>query len=200
MFYETEGGGHGLARDPFKALIAPRPIGWISSVDGKGRANLAPYSFFNAVSSNPPVVMFSSDGKKDSMTNIEETGCFVCNLAVYGLRDQMNKSSATVAHGVSEFELAELTPAPSRLVAAPRVGEAPAALECQYLKTIPVPTVDGGESGNFMILGQVVGIHIDDSLIVDGRVDMIRLAQLSRLGYMDYSVVGQVFAMDRPEV
>ena len=198
MFYTTETNAHGLAHNPFKALIAPRPIGWISSVDGDGRFNLAPYSFFNAVASDPPVVMFSSDGRKDSLSNIEETGCFVCNIAVYALREAMNASSAPLAHGVSEFEAAELTPEASRLVAAPRVKEAPAALECRYLQTIQVPTLDGGKTDNYMVLGQVVGVHIDDDLIVDGRIDMVRLAQLARLGYMDYSVVERVFEMNRP--
>lgn len=198
MFYQTAKNDHGLPHNPFKALVAPRPIGWISSVDGSGNFNLAPYSFFNGVASDPPVVMFSSDGRKDSVCNIEETGSFVCNLAVYSLREAMNATSVPAPHGVSEFEIAGLTPVASRLVDAPRVAEAPAALECRYLITVPVPDIDGNQTSNFMVLGQVVGIHIDDDLIVDGRVDMLRLAQIARLGYMDYSVVDRVFSLERP--
>ncbi len=198
MFYTTAENDHGLPHNPFKALVAPRPIGWISSIAADGTFNLAPYSFFNGVATTPPVVMFSSDGRKDSLKNIEETGSFVCNLAVYRLRDAMNATSVPAPHGVSEFEIAGLTPVPSRLIDAPRVKEAPAALECRYLKTVPVPDIDGNQTANFMVLGQVVGVHIDDEMIVDGRVDMVQLAQIARLGYMDYAVVERVFSLDRP--
>lgn len=199
MFYETDKNDHGLPHNPYKALVAPRPIGWISSVDAEGRFNLAPYSFFNGVSSDPPVVMFSSEGRKDSLVNIEATGSFVCNLAVYSLRDAMNATSVPAPHGVSEFDYAKLTPAASNLVDAPRVAEAPAALECKYLKTVPVPDLDGNESNSFMVLGQVVGVHIDDDVITGGLVDMAKLAPIARLGYMDYTVVEKVFSMARPE-
>jgi len=198
VFYRTAENDHGLPHSPLKALIAPRPIGWISSVDADGRPNLAPYSYFNGVASSPPVVMFASEGRKDSLLNIEATGAFVCNIAVFGLREAMNASSAPVPPGVSEFEVAGLTPVASTLVPVPRVAEAPAALECRYTETIPVRDVDGRETGSYMVLGQVVGVHIDDDLITEGRVDMVRLAQIARLGYMDYTVVETIFEMHRP--
>lgn len=197
MFYETDENRHGLKRDPFKALVAPRPIGWISSLSACGIANLAPYSFFNAISDVPPFVMFSSAGRKDSLTNIEATGEFVCSLATYDLKDQMNRSSAAVGPEVDEFELAGLTPAPCKLVSPPRVAESPVAFECRHFKTLPLPGKDGGE-GYIVIIGQVVGIHLDEAVIVDGKVDVTKLRPIARLGYMDYAVVDAVFSMDRP--
>lgn len=197
MFYETSENKHGLAHDPFKALVAPRPIGWISSLDAEGIVNLAPYSFFNAVSDRPPFVMFSSSGRKDSVCNIEATGEFVCSLATFELREQMNSTSAMVAPEVDEMELAGLTPAPCKLVKPPRVAESPVAFECKYYKTIPMPGLNGAD-GNLVVLGEVVGIHIDDDAIVDGRVDTAKMRPIARLGYMDYSVVDTVFSLDRP--
>lgn len=198
MFYETASNEHGLKHNPFKALVAPRPIGWISSLSADGVVNLAPYSFFNAVSDIPPYVMFSSSGRKDSMTNIEATGEFVCSLATYDLKDKMNTTSAAVGPEVDEFELSGLTPAPCKIVKPPRVAESPVALECKHYKTIALPGPDGSD-GNFMVLGEVVGVHIDESVIVNGMVDVTKYRPLSRLGYMDYAVVDSVFAMDRPE-
>lgn len=197
MFYETGENKHGLPHDPFKALIAPRPIGWISSLDPGGVVNLAPYSFFNAVSDNPHFVMFSSRGRKDSVRNIEATGEFVCSLATYELKDQMNKTSAMVGPEIDEMALAGLTPAPCNLVKPPRVAESPAAFECKYYKTLSLPGLDGAE-GNLVVIGEVIGIHIDDAAIADGRVDSARLRPIARLGYMDYAVVDAVFSMDRP--
>ena len=197
MFYETDDNGHGLKHDPFKALVAPRPIGWISSLSADGIVNLAPYSFFNGISDSPPFVMFSSSGQKDSLVNIEATGEFVCSLATYELKDQMNATSAAVGPEIDEMALAGLTPAPCKLVKPPRVAESPVALECRHFKTIPLPGKDDGE-GYIIIIGQVVGIHIDEAVIVDGKVDVTRLRPIARLGYMDYSVVDAVFSMQRP--
>ncbi|MCB0535707.1 MAG: flavin reductase family protein, partial [Saprospiraceae bacterium] len=147
MFYDAVARTHGLKHDPFKALVAPRPIGWIGSKSATGVLNLAPYSFFNAFSSYPHIVGFSSEGYKDSISNIEATGAFSCSLAVWDLREQMNVSSASVEADVDEFELAGLTPVQCEMVDAPRVGEAPAALECKYLKTVDFVTTDGREVG-----------------------------------------------------
>lgn len=198
MFYDAVINKHGLPRDPFKALVAPRPIGWISSCSAKGKFNLAPYSFFNAVAERPHIVMFSSGGRKDSVKNVEETGEFVCNLATFDLREQMNLSSAAVEPGVSEFELSGLTPVQGTIVKAPRVKEARVALECVHTETLQPKTKDGNLSDNYVVFGQVVGIHIDDACLVNGLVDLEELKPLSRLGYMDYSAVTDVFSMRRP--
>ncbi|MGH1352179.1 MAG: flavin reductase family protein [Methyloligellaceae bacterium] len=198
MFYDAVKNSHSLKYDPFKALIAPRPIGWISSLSEDGTINLAPYSFFNAVSANPHYVFFSSYGRKDSLTNIEATGEFVCSIATYDLRDHMNKSSAGVPPEVDEMALADLTPEPSHFVKPPRVKEAPAALECKYFQTIELPRNDQSDDGYYMVLGQVVGIYIDDAVIKDGMLDMDKIRPLARLGYMDYTSVDNVFSLDRP--
>ncbi|WP_422376770.1 flavin reductase family protein [Roseibium sp.] len=200
MFYETEKNDHGLPHNPFKAIVAPRPIGWISSLDQEGKPNLAPYSFFNAVCDTPPIVMFSSSGYKDSVGNVDATGEFVCNMVSLDLKDQMNQSSAAVPHGTSEFDLSGLDMAPSRLVKAPRVAHAVTALECRHLQTLRMTGLDGTETDSYVVFGQVVGIHIDDSVLVDGLVDVTRYKPLSRLGYMDYAAVGEVFQMGRPKV
>ncbi len=198
MFYVAVTNKHNLKYDPFKALVTPRPIGWISSLSEDGITNLAPYSFFNAVSANPHYVFFSSMGRKDSLKNIEATGEFVCSIASYDLKDQMNISSRGVAPEVDEMELAGLTPATSQLVKPPRVKEAPAALECKYFQTIELPKNDGQAEGYYMVLGQVVGVYIDETYIKDGILDMEKLRPLGRLGYMDYTVVDNIFSMNRP--
>ena len=199
MFYNTDENNHGLKHNPFKALVAPRPIGWISTISGEGAINLAPYSFFNGVSDVPPFVMFSSAGHKDSLRNIEETDEFVCSLATYALKDQMNMTSADVGPEIDEMELAGLTPAPSTLVKPPRVAESPVALECTHYKTIPLPKSDKtAHEGYNVVIGRVVGIHLDESVITDGLVDMTKLRPIARLGYMDYTVVDSVFSMGRP--
>lgn len=200
MFYSTEKNDHGLPHNPFKAIVAPRPIGWISSRDADGRLNLAPYSFFNCVADRPPIVLFSSSGYKDSVSNIDATGEFVCNMAGWDLKDEMNLSSAAVPHESSEFELTGLEMAPGQLVNVPRVAKAATALECKHLQTMRLKGLDGVESDNYLVFGQVVGVYVDDSVIVDGRVDVTRYRPLSRLGYMDYAVVNEVFQMSRPEV
>ncbi|MFN0264013.1 flavin reductase family protein [Tepidamorphus sp. 3E244] len=198
MFYDAVKRDHGLKHDPVKALIAPRPIGWIGSKSKSGVLNLAPYSFFNAFSTHPTIVGFASEGYKDSIANIEETGAFSCSLATWDLRDQMNESSAPTDSGISEFELAGLTPVDCEMVDAPRVKESPVALECRYLKTVNFDPVDGVEVTASTVFGAVVGIHIDDSLIEDGMVDITRAQPLARLGYRDYCVVRELFQMTRP--
>ena len=198
MFYDAVANTHGLKWDPFKALVTPRPIGWISTLGKNGVVNLAPYSFFNAVSTDPHFVMFSSGGRKDSQRNAEETGEFVCSLATYDLRDAMNRTSQLVGPEVDEMALAGLTPAPSKLVAPPRVAESPVAFECRYWRTIDLPGPDGGPGTHAIVLGQVVGVHIDDYVIVGDRVDVTKLKPIARLGYGDYAVIDQVFELTRP--
>ncbi|GFO82866.1 flavin reductase family protein [Methyloceanibacter sp.] len=195
MFYDAVANTHGLERDPFMALVSPRPIGWISTLDANGVVNLAPYSFFNAVSTNPHFVMFSSGGRKDSRRNAEDTGEFVCSLATYDLRDAMNRTSSHVDPDVDEMALAGLSPAPSTMVAPPRVAESPVAFECKYWRTIELPGPDGGPGNHAIVLGQVIGIHIDDAALTGGKVDITRLRPIARLGYRDYAVIDEVFEL-----
>jgi flavin reductase (DIM6/NTAB) family NADH-FMN oxidoreductase RutF len=200
LFYETADNAHGLRHDPFKAIVAPRPIGWIGTRAADGRRNLSPYSFFNAVSDTPKLVMFSSSGHKDSVTNIEETGVFTCSLASRHLAERMNASSITVPHGVDEFEIAGLTAVTGRLVDAPYVGEAYAALECRATQILRPVDLDGRESNNWIVFGQVVGIHVSPEILKDGMIDMAVARPLGRMGYMDYCDGGSdVFAMMRPK-
>ncbi len=199
MFYSTDENNHGLKHNPFKALVAPRPIGWISTLSADGVINLAPYSFFNGVSDVPPFVMFSSGGIKDSLRNIEETGEFVCSIATYDLKDQMNMTSAEVGPEVDEMELAGVTPAASTLVNPPRVAESPVALECTHFQTIALPANEHtGHDGYRVVIGRVVGIYIDESVITEGKVDATKMRPIARLGYMEYCVVDSVFSMERP--
>lgn len=198
MFYETSKNDHGLPFNPFKAIVSPRPIGWISTLDLEGRSNLAPYSFFNAIGDTPPIVMFSSTGYKDSVSNIDETGEFVCNMVSWDLRDAMNASSAALPHGESEFDAAKLEMADCELVAAPRVASAYSALECKHLKTENMRDLEGNETGSYVVFGQVVAVHISDEVLTDGRFDVTKVRPLSRLGYKDYAVVNEVFEMGRP--
>lgn len=201
MFYRPGVDPHGLAHNPFKALVTPRPIGWISTVDARGRANLAPYSFFNAVADAPPMVMYASTGRKigrdegkDTLANIRATGEFVVNVVPRALADAMNVSSGALGPDVDEFARAGLARAASRVVAPPRVAAAPASLECRLWQVIDLPGQD-----NHMVLGEVVGIHIDAKVIVAGKVDVTRFQPLARLGYRDYAAVESVFALDRPD-
>ncbi|WP_069061409.1 flavin reductase family protein [Sinorhizobium sp. RAC02] len=201
MFYETAQNAHGLKHDPFKAIVAPRPIGWIGTKAANGGLNLSPYSFFNAISDRPKLVMFSSSGHKDSVTNIEETGVFTCSLASRHLAEQMNLSSATVPREVDEFDLSGLTPVTGRLVDAPYVGEAYAALECRATQILRPVDIEGRETDNWVVFGQVVGIHISPEILRDGMIDMAVARPLGRMGYMDYTDGGaDVFAMTRPKV
>ncbi|MDQ0320079.1 flavin reductase (DIM6/NTAB) family NADH-FMN oxidoreductase RutF [Pararhizobium capsulatum DSM 1112] len=198
MFYETSTNIHGLAHDPFKAIVSPRPIGWIGSRAEDGSYNLAPYSFFNAISDTPKLVMFSSSGKKDSVSNIEETGEFTASFASRDLAEQMNMTSIAAPRGESEFEIAGLTPVVGNLVAAPFVAEAYAALECKVTQIFQPKTLTGDYSDNHMVIGQVVGIHIREEGIRGGRFDMGKVRPIARLGYMDYCDAGDVFEMFRP--
>jgi flavin reductase (DIM6/NTAB) family NADH-FMN oxidoreductase RutF len=198
MFYETSTNIHGLAHDPFKAIVSPRPIGWIGSRANDGSYNLAPYSFFNAISDTPKLVMFSSSGRKDSVTNIEETGEFTASFASRDLAEKMNMSSIAAPRGESEFEIAGLTSEIGKLVSAPFVAEAYAALECKVTEMFQPKTLSGDVSDNYMVIGQVVGIHIREEAIREGRFDMARVRPIGRMGYMDYCDAGDVFEMFRP--
>src|SRR5258706_1304065 len=203
MFDETATNGHGLRNDPFKALIVPRPIGWITTIDSQGRINLAPFSFVNAIAEDPPMVLFAPGGSKadrsvkDSRANAEETGEFVCNLATWNLRDAMNATSANLAAGEDEMRHAGLTPAPSRLVKPPPVKESPVHFDCRLWKVVGLPTHDQKQP-NCIVIGEVVGIHIDDALIKDQRVDIVAAQPIARLGYSEYTVVNSKFSLRRP--
>jgi flavin reductase (DIM6/NTAB) family NADH-FMN oxidoreductase RutF len=202
MFYEVgRERDHGFSHDPFKALVAPRPIGWVTAISKKGEVNLSPYSFFNAVSSRPNMVAFSSEGRKDALTFVEETGEFVCNMATWDLRDSMNATSAPLPRGENEMHFAGLTPAPSRIVRPPRVAEAPAALECKWLQTVPLAPLGGGDPASFLVIGQVVGVHIDERYVSDGLVDTAAMRPITRAGYSDYFVATPEtrFSMRRPK-
>lgn len=202
MFYNTSD-PHGLPHNPFNALVTPRPIGWISSVDRDGNANLAPYSFFNAVSYSPPQVMFAASGYhadgglKDSVRNIQETGEFVINMVTWDLREAMNTTSVSAPRDTDEFDVAGLEKEPSELVAPPRVKASPAHLECRYSQTVELPRASE-EAANLVVFGEVVGIHIRDDILVDGLVDMTKADVVGRLGYMDYVRITEPFTMERP--
>ena len=200
MFYDPRSNDRPLPHDPFKAIVAPRPIGWITSMSAKGEINLAPYSYFNGVMSKPNVIMFSSEGHKDSVSFIEETKEFVCSLATWDLREAMNETSGNYPRGVNEMERAGLKPAPSRLVKPPRVAQSPCALECKLLKIVTLDDIDGKTLDQYVVFGQVVGVHIDDRFIKDGRLDTAAMKPIARCGYNEYAVVGEVFAMTRPVV
>jgi flavin reductase (DIM6/NTAB) family NADH-FMN oxidoreductase RutF len=197
MFYEPRH-GHGLPHDPFKAIIAPRPIGWISSVDRQGRPNLAPYSFFNAVHSHPPMLAFTSESMKHSAANAIATGEFTFNLCTRALFDAMNISSGDLAEGESEFAAAGLEMAPGRMVKAPRVAASPAALECRVTQSFQFTDLDGAPLKGWMIIGQVVGVHIDDAYLRDGRFDTAAAMPIARCGYRDYAAVTEMFEALRP--
>lgn len=202
MHYATANEGHhaaGFAHDPFKAIAAPRPIGWITALDGQGRLNCAPYSFFNAISDRPHMVAFSSDGMKDARAFVEESGEFTCSFVSYDLREAMNKTSAPLARGESELPFAGLEPAPSLMVKAPRVKGAPAALECKWVQTVPLKPLEG-DARYFLVIGQVVGVYIDDAFVKDGILDTGLMRPIMRGGYNDYFQIGpeQKFSMTRP--
>ncbi|KQV27911.1 flavin reductase [Rhizobium sp. Root1203] len=200
MFYTTDTNRHGLAHDPFKAIVSPRPIGWIGSRGSDGSLNLAPYSFFNAVSDRPKLVMFSSSGRKHSQRNAAETGEFTCNFVSRNIVEQMNISSAAVPYGVDEFALSGLTAKSGELVAAPYVAEAFAVLECKVTDILEPKSLSGDPSENVMVFGEVVAIHIDEAIVRNGRLDMALARPVARLGYMDYSESSEVFEMFRPQL
>ncbi len=204
MFY-CPADGHGLPHDPFKAIVTPRPIGWISTLDAQGRANLAPFSFFNGCGDSPPMVMFAQTGRKsrpepvkDSIANIRETGEFACNIVSQALKEAMNLSSGTYQPEVDEFELAGLTKAPGKTISAPHVAEAPAVLECRLVRIVDDLPSWREHTFNIMIIGEVVGVHIDDAIVKDGRVDVLGYNPVARMGYMDYTTVTGIWEMQRP--
>jgi flavin reductase (DIM6/NTAB) family NADH-FMN oxidoreductase RutF len=198
MFYDTRDKSRTLPHDPFKAIVAPRPIGWITSINARGEINLAPYSYFNGVLSRPNLVMFSSEGYKDSVRNIKETGEFVCNLATWDLRDAMNVTSAPMPYGTNEMESAGLAPAPSKLVKPPRVAASPCALECKMLQIVPLKDLDGSRLDGHVVIGRVIGVYIDDRFIKNGRLDTAAMKPIARCGYDEYAVIERLFAMTRP--
>src|ERR1700709_502875 len=199
-FYEPAK-GHGLRHDPLNAIVAPRPIGWVSTADAEGRRNLAPYSFFNAFNYVPPIIGFASIGRKDSLANAEATGMFVWNLATRDLAEAMNRTSATAARGVDEFELSGLTPAPSSLVAPPRVLESPVNFECRVSQILQLAGADGTRIETWVVFGEVVAVHIAQDLIVDGVYDAAAARPITRLGRLgDYAELRRdgIFEMKRP--
>jgi flavin reductase (DIM6/NTAB) family NADH-FMN oxidoreductase RutF len=200
MFYEPQARDRSvLPHDPFKALVAPRPIGWVSTIGADGAVNLAPYSFFNAIGEGPPMLAFSSDGPKDSATFAGEAKEFVWNLATWDLREAMNLTSATLPRGKSEFEHAGLEMAPSRLVAPPRVAASPCAMECRVVHAVELHDVDGNSADQYLVIGQVVGVHLDECYVTDGIVDTAAIRPIARCGYRgDYTVVRELFDMPRP--
>ena len=202
MFYEPKDGS-GLPHNPLNAIVVPRPIGWISTLSAEGVPNLAPYSFFNAVAYTPPQVMFAatsnhqSGGLKDAVADAQATGEFVVNVATWEMREQMNASAVPAPREVDEFEYAGLTKAESRLVKCPRVAESPVHLECRYTKSLEVLS-DNADEPNTVVFGEVVGVHIDERVMVDGRVDFLKLRPVGRLGYLDFVEVDSFFTMPRP--
>lgn len=200
MFYEPKD-GHGLPHNPFNAIVTPRPIGWISTRDGQGRDNLAPYSFFNATAYVPPQVMFTStsakpdrDGTKDSVAAIRETGVFCVNIVEYAMRDAMNASSATLPAGEDEFAVAGLEKAQAQTVDCPYVAGAPAVLEC---KLVDIHRLRG--EANYMVTAEVTGIHMRDDCLKDGIFDVTTYQPLTRLGYRDYARITELFSLKRPD-
>ncbi len=199
MFYEYDRRDKALLpHDPFKAIVAPRPIGWVTSISLKNEVNLAPYSYFNGVCSRPNLVMFASEGRKDSVTFIGETREFVCSLATWDLREQMNATSAPLPRGINEMQRARREPAPSRLVKPPRVKASPCALECRLIKIIAMETAVGAPIDCHVVFGQVIGVHIDDRFIQNGVLDTAAMKPIARCGYDKYAVVESMFAMTRP--
>lgn len=202
MFFDTKLNNHNLKYHPFKSCIVPRPIGWISTISKENIVNLAPYSYFNAVADIPPVVMFASashqDGSnKDSLRNIEDTRQFVVNIASFNLREKVNLSSKDLPFNLSEAEQFSITMTESTKVSPPRVKEALISLECEYINTFQID-IEGKPISSKIVLGQVVGIYIDDTIIYDGKIDITKLEPIARLGYNEYAVIKEIFKMNRP--
>ncbi len=203
MYYEPGVTPHGLPFDPFKSCVVPRPIGWISTVDGQGRHNLAPYSQFQNISFDPPIVMFSANqdttgNRKDSVRNAEQNGEFVWNMATYELRDAVNISAEELPHGVDEFERAGLQKLPSKLVKPMRVARSPIQFECVYLNTLRFPGTPPMGTAD-VVFGRVVAVHIaDEAIDVNGMVDVLKIQPLARMGYYDYTFVDNKFQMVIP--
>ncbi len=202
LHYYEPASGHGLKHDPFNAIIAPRPIGWISSRDARGNVNLAPYSFFNGFNYHPPIIGFSSTSWKDSVANIQETGEFVWNLATMDLAQQMNLTAAHVAKDVNEFAVARLTAAPSKRVNVPRVAESPVSFECKVSQIIQLQGADGNKVQAWLTLGEVVAVHIDKAMIKDGVYQTALARPIVRAGRRgDYFEIRPeaMFEMKRPD-
>ena len=205
MFYEPKD-GHGLPHDPFKAIVAPRPIGWVSTLDTEGRANLAPYSFFNGCGDRPPYVMFAQTGPKkpggelvkDTVTNCRETGEFACSLVSEALKDAMNVSTEAFDACVDEFEKAGLAKGAGRAVKVPHVADAPAVLECRTHQVVELPAWKD-EWLNIVVIGEVVGVHVNEANLKDGILDVLSYNPVARMGYKDYTTVTGRWEMDRPE-
>ena len=194
--------GHGLRHDPFNAIIGPRPIGWVSSRAPDGTLNLAPYSFFNAFNYKPPLIGFASIGYKDSVANIERSGEFVWNLATRPLAEAMNRTSAHVPSEIDEFALSGLTPLPSRLVQAPRVAESPVTMECKLAQVVQLHGVDQKPVKSWLMIGEVVAVHIDTRLIKDGVYKTAAAHPILRAGrWGDYAEITPeaMFVMARPD-
>ncbi len=192
MFYRPAD-GHGLPHNPFTAIVSPRPIGWIST-RGPSGDNLAPYSFFNAVAYSPPQVMFASTGAKDSLAALEASGVFCVNIVGIAQKDDMNATSEALPRGVDEFAHAGVAKAECDTIACPRVAGAPASLECRVTQVIALKG-----RNNFLILGEVTGVHLRDDCVVAGRFDVTRYQPLARLGYRNYAVVSEVIELARPD-
>ncbi len=205
MFYETKTNNHGLKYNPFKSCIIPRPIAWITTISNDGVDNCAPYSFFNGVSSDPPMVMFANNGSaidgsgpRDTFSNIKENQEFVINISTFNTKDKMNKTSARLCRNVSEIEFASLETLDSRLVKPKRLKESPINMECTLYKIIDLPGITE-DNYNGILIGKVIGIHINDEYIKDGKVDVKKIKPLARLGYFDYSVIDDFFSIKRPK-
>jgi flavin reductase (DIM6/NTAB) family NADH-FMN oxidoreductase RutF len=198
MDYDPRSEPHGLAHDPTTSLVVPRPIGWITTISATGVVNLAPYSFFNLIASSPPFVMFSSNSRKHSQMHAESGREFVFNLATYELRTEMNITGGDYGEDVSEPELAKLAMAPSRIVKPPRVAKSPIALECVHSQTVKLVSGNGKKHKYEMVIGEVVNVHIDEAVIVNGMIDQSRIRPIARLGYRgDYTVIDNLFEMKR---
>ena len=204
MFYETKKKNHGLKYDPFKSCIIPRPIAWITTISNNGEDNCAPYSFFNGVASDPPMVMFANnglaiinEGPKDTFSNIKDNREFVINISTYNNKDKINQTCFPLAKGESEIDLAKLETRESKIVKPKILSESPINMECKLHQIIDLP-VNNKNEYNGIIIGQVLGIHIQDDYILNGIIDVKKLQPLARLGYMDYSIVDSFFQMNRP--
>jgi len=203
MYYETDKNDHGLRYNPLKACVVPRPIGWISTVDAAGAINLAPFSFFNLLSYDPPFVLFSAGvheldgGKKDTVANVEATGEFVYNMATWDQKDQMNETAWIIDRRVDEMAATGLEPEPSRLVRPPRIKGSPVQFECRLHQVVTLPGRKPS-SNHHVVIGRVLAVHIDDrALTADGRIDVVKLRPIARLGYKDYISVQETFEMEK---
>lgn len=206
MFYRPGQDDHGLPRNPFNALITPRPIAWVSTRGEDGEANVAPFSFFSGAAYDPPIISIAFTGsklgerageRKDSLANIRATKEFAVNIVPSALKDAMNITSGHFGSGENEFIAAGLTEAPCRTISAPRIAESPASFECRMVRLVELPTNGPGE--NTTVFGQVLGVHIDESIMTDGFVDPRLYHPLARMGYLDYASITEVFEMKRPD-